>query len=193
MCPARIFLARKMSVLPSSSRTHRRAGSSFEPLDLAVPVGVVVQHRDAALLGHDLDQFLHVGPHEAVPQPRREELRRRAPAAHPVADGLPDRAHDLAGLLALLGHDDVQDGLHLVGHLEEVEGELLDRAAPGQVLERDGRRSGARRRRSPSSCTPWSSGGRPPGEPGRPRRPRPGTCRCTLRTRRSSPSPGCLS
>ena len=104
-----------------------------QPLDLPVPVGVVVQHRDAALFGDDLDEFLHVRPHEAVPQLGREELRRRAPAADPVADR-PDGADHLPGLLALLGHDRVHRGLDLVRPREQVHGEFLDRPAAAEVL-----------------------------------------------------------
>jgi hypothetical protein len=44
-------------------------------------------------------------------------------------------ADELPGLLALLCHDDVDHRLDLVPDVEEVEGELLDRAAAGQVFE----------------------------------------------------------
>ena len=55
---------------------------------------------------------------------------------------LPDGAQEVARLLPLLGHDDVQDGLDLVRDLEQVEGELLDRPAARDVFERmvDGER-----------------------------------------------------
>ena len=115
-------------------REHAGARRQLEqPLDLAVPAGVVVQHGDAALFGDDLDELLHVRPHEAVPQLRREELRRGTPAAHPVADR-PDGADHLPGLLALLDHDRVHRGLDLVRPREQVHGEFLDRPAAAEVL-----------------------------------------------------------
>ncbi len=122
-------------------RQHARPRRQLQQtLDLAVPVGVVVQHRDAALLGHDLHELLHVRPDEAVPEFGGEELRRGAPAPDPVAER-PDGADHLARLLALLGHDGLHHRLDLVRTREQVHGEFLDGAAAAEVLVRvvDGR------------------------------------------------------